>query len=236
LRARGRAGQRFASRSPIRPDQLEGLFSPFTQADASTTRKYGGTGLGLAISKQLVELMGGRVGVDSREGCGSAFWFTAVLDVAPPGRKPASENANARCGADAPVRPVRVLVAEDNAINRQVALAQLRKLGYEALAVNNGAEAVEKVQAGGYDLVLMDCQMPVMDGLEATRLIRQSTGIPIVAMTAHAMPGDRDRCLSRGMDDYLAKPVELKQLAEALARWLPGRDGGRQPTGAVEEA
>ena len=124
------------------------------------------------------------------------------------------------------MRPARILVAEDNATNQHVALAQLRKLGYEALAVNNGAEAVEKVQGGGYDLVLMDCQMPVMDGIEATHLIRQSTGIPIVAMTAHAMPGDRDRFLSEGMDDYLAKPVELKQLVEVLAKWVPGRDGG----------
>ena len=117
-------------------------------------------------------------------------------------------------------------MAEDNATNRQVALAQLRKLGYEAVAVNNGAEAVENVQGGGYDLVLMDCQMPVMDGLEATRQIRLSTGIPVVAMTAHAMPGDRDRCLSEGMDDYLAKPVELEQLVEILAKWVPGRDRG----------
>ena len=124
------------------------------------------------------------------------------------------------------MRPVRVLVAEDNAINRQVALAQLRKLGYEALAVDNGAKPSKRVQAGGYDLMLMDCQMPVIDGLEATRLIRQTTDIPIVAMTAHAMPGDRERCLSEGMDDYLAKPVELKQLAEVLAKWIPGRDRG----------
>jgi CheY-like chemotaxis protein len=221
----GKATVRFAITDTgigIRPDQLAGLFSPFTQADDSTTRKYGGTGLGLAISKQLVELMGGTIGVDSHEGHGSTFWFTAVLEHANPGRKPASGPASARCGADAPVRPVRILVAEDNATNRQVALAQLRKLGYEAVAVNNGAEAVENVQGGGYDLVLMDCQMPVMDGLEATRQIRLSTGIPVVAMTAHAMPGDRDRCLSEGMDDYLAKPVELKQLVKVLAKWVPG--------------
>jgi len=210
----------------IRPDQLAGLFSPFTQADVSTTRKYGGTGLGLAISKQLVELMGGTIGVDSREGRGSTFWFTAVLDMELPRRKPAGGPAGAQRRADVPVRPGRILVAEDNATNRHVALAQLRKLGYEAQAVSNGAEAVEKVQGGGYDLVLMDCQMPVMGGIEATRLIRQSTGIPIVALTAHAMPGDSDRFLSEGMDDYLAKPVELKQLVDVLAKWVPGRDGG----------
>ena len=210
----------------IQPEQVAGLFSPFTQADVSTTRKYGGTGLGLAISKQLVELMGGTIGVDSRKGDGSTFWFTAVLDMEPRGRKPAIGADGPQRTADAPVRPARILVAEDNATNRHVALAQLRKLGYEALAVNNGAEAVELVKDGAYDLVLMDCQMPVMDGIEATRLIRQSTGIPIVAVTAYAMPGDRNRFLSEGMDDYLAKPVELKHLAEVLAKWVPGRDGG----------
>ena len=114
----------------------------------------------------------------------------------------------------------RILVAEDNDTNRQVALAQLRKLGYDARAVNNGAEAVDEVLRDDYDLVLMDCQMPVMDGIEATHRIRQSIGIPIVAMTAHAMLGDRDRCLGAGMDDYLAKPVELTELAEVLARWV----------------
>jgi CheY-like chemotaxis protein len=114
----------------------------------------------------------------------------------------------------------RILVAEDNFTNQAVALAQLRKLGYDAHAVNNGAEAVEEVLRGDYDLVLMDCQMPVMDGMEATRRLRQSTRIPIVAMTAHAMLGDRDRCLSAGMDDYLAKPVELTELSEVLARWV----------------
>jgi PAS domain S-box-containing protein len=213
----------------IRPNQAAGLFSPFTQADASTTRKYGGTGLGLAISKQLVELMGGTIGVESREGYGSTFWFTAVLELEAPGRQPASRATDAHmgpCNANVAARPARILVAEDNSTNRHVALAQLRKLGYEARAVHNGAEAVEEVRGGGYDLVLMDCQMPVMDGIEATRRIRQSTGIPIVAMTAHAMPGDRDRYLGEGMDDYLAKPVELKQLADVVAKWLPGQHTG----------
>jgi CheY-like chemotaxis protein len=133
-------------------------------------------------------------------------------------------------------------VADDNAINRTVALAQLRKLGHRATSVTNGVEAVEAVEHGDYDLVLMDCAMPVLDGFEATRRIRDSThpGIPIIAVTASAMAGDRDRCLSEGMSDYLAKPVDLGQLADVLARWLPapGSAGNAHPTGesAIERS
>jgi PAS domain S-box-containing protein len=209
----------------IQPEKAESLFAPFTQADASTTRKYGGTGLGLAICKQLVEMMGGVIGVDSREGTGSTFWFTAVFDIAAQEvkkdyREPATAGAQT-------LREARILVAEDNAVNRDVAVAQLRVLGCQAHAVNDGAAAAEAVRQGGYDLVLMDCEMPVMDGFEATRRIRASenAGIPIIALTAHAISGDRDRCLSEGMNDYLSKPVELKRLAEVLARWLPETSG-----------
>jgi PAS domain S-box-containing protein len=236
--ANGKATVRFTVTDTgigIRPDQAAGLFAPFTQADASTTRRYGGTGLGLAISKQLAEMMGGTIGVDSREGQGSAFWFTAVFDLAPsappqtanPGREGRSGMAQGRAA--------RILVAEDNAINREVVLEQLGQLGYLASAVANGAEAVEAVERGGFDLVLMDCQMPVMDGFEAARRIRGSArtgvpGIPIVAITAGAMRDDRDRCL-REMNDYIAKPVELGQLADVLARWLPATgDGDGPPT------
>jgi PAS domain S-box-containing protein len=204
------------------------LFTPFTQADASTTRKYGGTGLGLAICKQLAELMGGAIGVDSQEGQGSTFWFTACFGLALPSpQQPVCDRQDGRFAA--PINTVRVvcdariLVVEDNATNREVALAQLRMLGYRASAVNNGAEAVEAVQQESHDLVLMDCEMPVMDGFEATRRIRKSMGsaIPIVALTADAMAGDRQRCLNEGMNDYIAKPVELGALEEVLARWLP---------------
>jgi PAS domain S-box-containing protein len=222
----------------IRPDQAATLFSPFTQADASTTRKYGGTGLGLAISRQLAEMMGGTIGVDSREGQGSTFWFTAVFDLAPSHRRqPASHWPHGRFGAPvgtALQRPAaRILVAEDNTTNRAVALAQLRRLGYAASAVANGVEAIEAVERGGFDLVLMDCQMPVMDGFEATRRIRSSArsgipGIPIVAVTADAMLDDRNRCL-REMNDYIAKPVELGSLAAVLARWLPAPGAGDRP-------
>jgi len=205
----------------VRPDQAARLFSPFTQADDSTTRKYGGTGLGLAICKQLVEMMGGTIGVESHEGHGSAFWFTATFEVAPANLEaPATESPTLQRAL--PVSKPRILVAEDNATNREVALAQLDKLGYQADAVRNGAEAVQALERGVYGLVLMDCEMPVMDGYEATRMIRKSArpNFPVIAITADAMSGDRERCLSEGMNDYLAKPVELEQLAEVLAKWL----------------
>jgi PAS domain S-box-containing protein len=212
----------------ISPDQTASLFSPFVQADASTTRKYGGTGLGLAICKQLVEMMGGTIGVDSREGQGCTVHFTAVFGVPTPGQPPSPtgrENMRpgGHCSPCRGGRTARILVAEDNAINREVILAQLRKLGFEGHAVENGAKALEAVQQESYDLVLMDCEMPEMDGFEATRRIRGSpqAGIPIIAVTADAMPADQNQCLRAGMNDYLAKPVELAQLEEKLAAWLP---------------
>jgi CheY-like chemotaxis protein len=213
----------------LKPDQAARLFSPFVQADASTTRKYGGTGLGLAISKELAGLMGGTIGVDSRPGEGSTFWFTAVLDIVPSRlaslpipdqRVPVPSEV-----ATPQIRDARILVAEDNAVNQYVALAQLQKLGYRASAVNNGAEAVAAVKDGDWDLVLMDCQMPLMDGFEATRRIRQGLrpDIPIIALTANAMESDREQCLREGMNDYLAKPMDLEHLANVIARWTKPR-------------
>ena len=235
-REEGKATLRFSVTDTgigIRPDQASALFSPFVQADASTTRKYGGTGLGLAISKQLVELMDGRIGLESKEGEGSTFWFTAVFDTAPetpiaPSAQAAEnsrEPANPRVPAfgSCPARPAaRILVAEDNAVNRMVVLAQLHKLGYQAEAVAGGTEAVEAVAQKKYDLILMDCQMPGVDGFEATRQIREtgSPNLPIIAVTANVMAGDRERCIAEGMNDYLSKPVQLRQLAAVLDRWL----------------
>ncbi|MGB9031186.1 MAG: PAS domain S-box protein [Acidobacteriaceae bacterium] len=217
----------------IAQEQIPALFSPFFQADASPTRRYGGTGLGLAISKQLVERMGGAIGVDSRTGQGSTFWFTAAFEKAV-SRRP-SLPAERRAEGVAATEPIplgngeKILVAEDNFTNREVILAQLKKLGYTAHAVSNGAEALEALHQEPCDLVLMDCAMPVMDGYEATHRIRESTlaQIPIIALTASAMAPDRERCLAEGMDDYLAKPVELPRLAQTLARWVALAGSGR---------
>jgi len=206
------------------------VFSPFVQGDPSTTRKFGGTGLGLTISKQLAECMGGEIGFESQAGKGSSFWFTASLEKQPKvisvSEPPAALPEN-RATHDNP--RTRILLAEDHPVNSEVMLAILGQLGYQAKAVPDGREAVKALQAMSYDLVLMDCQMPEMDGYEATRMIRDpSTGvlnprIPIIAVTACAMVGDREKCIEAGMDDYLSKPVGPDKLAQMLRRWLSPR-------------
>lgn len=196
------------------------MFQAFSQADASTTRKFGGTGLGLSISKHLVTMMGGEIGVKSIAGMGSTFWFTLPVEIG------SSQLAEASALEEVSVKvqsKLRILVAEDNSVNQLIAIKMLEKLGHTAVAVANGKEALDALSIAPYDLVFMDCQMPEMDGYEATKLIRNSKNlkcndIPIIAMTANAMAGDREKCIEAGMNDYVSKPMKVKDLSMAIER------------------
>ncbi|MFO0732594.1 MAG: PAS domain S-box protein [Nitrospiraceae bacterium] len=231
----------------ISGEAQERIFEAFSQADGSTTRRYGGTGLGLSIAKQLAGLMGGSITIDSTVGAGSTFRFTARLGRQLPGTaahkglkgigrdmhfpeitEPAALPSQPATLGPAPVR-MRILLAEDNSVNREVACGMLELLGYEVQTVENGGQAVRALMSapdGHINLVLMDCQMPEMDGLTATSEIRRQMNasgrrhIPIVALTAHAMQGDREQCLASGMDDYLTKPFSQIQLRDVLTKWL----------------
>jgi CheY-like chemotaxis protein len=212
----------------IGTDAQARLFEHFQQADNSTTRRHGGTGLGLAISRRLVELMGGQIGLHSTEGQGSLFWAEwpllepqadaesppAPLPSHPPSQESLTPSLNGQ----------RVLLVEDNALNRALAVELLQLMNLQVLTAEHGQEALDVLEREDVALVLMDMQMPVMDGLEATRRIRQQPRwqhLPILAMTANAAPEDRQRCLEAGMNEHLSKPFDLPALARMLRQWLP---------------
>ncbi len=208
----------------IAADKTGALFKSFSQADGSITRKFGGTGLGLAISRQLCELMGGRIGVDSEPGRGSTFWFELPLRESPPPALPI---------AAAPARGQgqsgHLLLVEDNPVMRKLAQTLLQRMGYTVDLANDGCEALEQLKPHRYDAVLMDCQMPEMDGYEATRQWRSIEAAesrphtPVIAFTANVAPGEREICLAAGMDDYLSKPFRKEFMAEMLDRWIPSQ-------------
>jgi two-component system sensor histidine kinase/response regulator len=217
------------------------LFQSFQQADTSTTREYGGTGLGLAICKQLAQLMGGEVGVRSVPGAGSTFWFTAQLGVSSRslpdiinqvGEAAAQLADSARNSAAlASLKGARILLVEDNTFNQQIALEMLEEAGCVVCLANNGAEALDLLRQAPFDCVLMDVQMPLMDGLQATRHIRADARLAhtrVLAMTATATNEDRARCIDAGMDDFISKPIQPALMVQTIARWLPARPAAQQ--------
>jgi signal transduction histidine kinase/ActR/RegA family two-component response regulator len=222
----------------IPPEKQRAIFQAFSQADGSMTRRFGGTGLGLTISTRLVELMGGSISVESEPGKGSCFRFDMRATLPEPSESdPPAASAPVGPGAQ-PARQLRVLLAEDHPVNRQLATKLLEREGHSVVAAENGREALQALTSGAFDLVLMDVQMPVMNGIEATEALRRSERgsgrhIPVVALTANAMKGDKERYLKCGMDDYLSKPIRRKELVETLQRVVRNANQPKGPVATV---
>ena len=214
----------------IPADQVDRLFQRFSQIDGSNTRDHGGTGLGLAISKSLVELMGGQIGLDSREHEGSTFWFTIA---APPAETALSAPTAAEPPVAAPGGGARILVVDDVAMNRELVRTMLAPFDYDVTEASSGAEAVSAAMSAPFDLILMDLQMPGMDGLAATRAIRANCDLnaqtPIVALSANVLPVHLAECHDAGMDDHIAKPISPAELITKIAHWTA-------PSGFSDEA
>ncbi len=220
----------------IPADRVDSLFDPFSQADASVTRRFGGTGLGLAISRKIVKMMGGEIGVMSEPGIGSTFWFTVVLDkTSPPESRRPERRATPQTPCAASEKTIRVLVAEDNFFNQKIIQIMLGKLGAESDIAKDGKEAIRMLGEAPYDLVLMDIHMPVLDGMEATRRIRGSDAafkdIPIIALTADAMAENRDAGLAAGLNGYLIKPLKPEALKDAIVQIVCEKQGESEPAG-----